>query len=84
MTIVVTELTAQLFKSLKLNTTSHRLVNREKLLLHYPNAVAQTIYSSYCHAFPVSWRRYDTEFKLVKLLNILFSNNLLLPRPSTK
>lgn len=39
------------------------LVNREKLLLLYPNAVAQAIYATYCHAFPVSWRRYDTAFK---------------------
>ncbi|XP_063681246.1 protein FAM227A-like isoform X1 [Bolinopsis microptera] len=40
-----------------------RLINREKLLLQYPNAIAQAIYAAYCHAFPVSWRRYDTPFK---------------------
>jgi len=48
--------------TLLLNRT-FRLINREKLLLHYPNAVAQAVYAAYCHAFPVSWRRYDTAFK---------------------
>lgn len=40
-----------------------RYTNREKLLLQYPNAVAQAVYAAYCHAFPASWRRYNDSFK---------------------
>lgn len=62
------EKTSQLFSRIastytRLLNNTFSLVHREKLLLRYPQAVAQAVYASYCHAFPVSWRRYDTKFK---------------------
>jgi len=47
----------------KLLNFTFRYTNREKLLLQYPNAIAQAVYAAYCHAFPASWRRYDDGFK---------------------
>lgn len=33
------------------------------LLQSYPDLVCQTVYSTFCEAFPTSWRQYNDTFK---------------------
>ncbi|EDV28242.1 uncharacterized protein TRIADDRAFT_53657 [Trichoplax adhaerens] len=74
------------YNYVKLLTFARNPLYRDVFLQSYPDLVCQTIYSTFCEAFPTSWRQYNENFKteLTNLVTLWMTGNKPYPRSWSK